>query len=126
MASLAWYEKADGEAVPFPEREDDMTPEERAFILLSRSVGMRRLDSDTIDEFVRRIELYQTYFTTFVYDENGPVILGRKDMLDMLGDRYTAAWTAFSETSTTKFDAAVKKEKAASEVAAARRRENGS
>lgn len=125
MATLARYEKADGEAVPFPEREDDMTPEQQAFIHLSRAVGIRRLDADSLDEFVRRIELYQTYITTFVFDENGPVILGRKDMQEMLGSQYVAAWTSFEEITQTKFDAYMKKEKAASE-AAARRRESAS
>lgn len=118
----AYFKNADdGEMVPFP-RASELTEIHRAFLNASLAVGMPRLNETTINEFVRRIELYQTYTQAFLYDKDGQVDLTRKMLLDMLGDTYTAACTNVTPLTRRDFDAAMKKEEAAFNEAARRRK----
>ena len=54
----AYFDTADGRTVPLP---DPMSPEQWAIVHLMGGTGIRRIDEDTIDEFVRRADLYDTY-----------------------------------------------------------------
>lgn len=54
----AYFETAEGDTVTLP---DPMTPEQAAVVYLTAAVGIRRIDDETIDEFVRRADLYDTY-----------------------------------------------------------------
>lgn len=54
----AYFETEGGEAVPLP---SPMSPEQSAVVYLTGCTGIRRIDDDTIDEFVRRADLYDTY-----------------------------------------------------------------
>lgn len=91
-----------------------------AFMNATMAVGMPRLDAKTMDEFVRRIELYQTYVQHLLYSADGPLALDRQMLLAMLGDEYTAACTNASRVTKRDFDAALKREKAAYERTEAR------
>lgn len=54
----AYFETANGETVPL---ESPMSPEQSAIVYLTGCTGIRRIDDETIDEFVRRADLYDTY-----------------------------------------------------------------
>ncbi|MGH3585894.1 MAG: hypothetical protein ACRDQ0_06190 [Pseudonocardia sp.] len=54
----AYFETASGETIPLP---DPMSPEQSAIVYLTGGTGIRRIDDETIDEFVRRADLYDTY-----------------------------------------------------------------
>lgn len=54
----AYFETSDGETIPLPE---PMSPEQAAIVYLTGGTGIRRIDDETIDEFVRRADLYDTY-----------------------------------------------------------------
>lgn len=113
MPVRVWYTTTDGGTVMFPVA-GELTPVQSAFINASLAVGMSRLDSKTIDEFVRRIEQYQAYVQAFLYSQDGPLRLDRAMLLEMLGD-YDSARTNATPVNKRDFDAAVKKEKAAFE-----------
>ena len=54
----AYFDTTDGQTVPLP---DPMSPEQSAIVYLMGGTGIRRVDDDTLDEFVRRADLYDTY-----------------------------------------------------------------
>lgn len=54
----AYFETSNGETIPLP---DPMSPEQSAIVYLTGGTGIRRIDDETIDEFVRRADLYDTY-----------------------------------------------------------------
>lgn len=54
----AYFETTEGETILL---SDPMTPEQAAVTYLTAAVGIRRIDEDSIDEFVRRADLYDTY-----------------------------------------------------------------
>lgn len=113
MPIRAFFVQADGETAPFP---PELTGVQEAFINATGAVGMPRLDKTTIDEFVRRIELYQTYVQHLMYNQDGPLKLDRAMLLDMLGN-HKAACTNFTRVTKRDFDADMKREKAAFEAA---------
>lgn len=54
----AYFETTNSETVPLP---DPMSPEQLAVVYLMGGTGIRRIDDESIDEFVRRADLYDTY-----------------------------------------------------------------
>lgn len=118
MTIRAYFEN-NGEMTPFPPQP---TAEQQAFMLLTMGVGMPRLDEKTMPEFVRRIELYQTYIGSFMQDKDGPVDM-TKDILREMLDGYDAAWTNANRMNRREFGAFIEKERVAFERAAARRRQ---
>lgn len=54
----AYFETEKGETVPLPE---PMSPEQSVVVYLTGCTGISRVDNETIDEFVRRADLYDTY-----------------------------------------------------------------
>lgn len=85
----AWFEDADGKAIRFPEI---MSPEQGAVVKLMGVTGIRRIDADTIDEFVRRADLYSTYVTSYLFDGRQHVSMTRKILVEVM-DRYPAIWS---------------------------------
>ncbi len=85
----------------------DMAHARRGFIALSVAVGMPRLDRGTLDEFVRRTDLFQTYLGTVEGDDKGPVILGRRHFEALL----PLATTNASVISRRGFDARINQER---------------
>lgn len=116
MTLRAFFEKADGSTEPIL-LTGKLAGVREAFMTATMAVGMPRLDIKTMDEFVRRIELYQTYVQHLMYNADGPLALDREMLLAMLGSEYTAACTNASRVTKRDFDAALKKEKAAYEAA---------
>lgn len=84
-----WFEKADGEAVPFPEI---LSAELGAVVLLMGAVGIRRIDRNTIDEFVRRADLYDTYVAGWLFKDGEQVSMTRKILVDSM-EGYPAIWS---------------------------------
>lgn len=89
---------------------DEIADQQYAFMLLSNCIGMPTLDRSTIDEFVRRVDLYQTYL--------GPVLHSGKDGTSVLLDRTYlmsllpgGAWTNATKVSKRDYDASLAKER---------------
>lgn len=114
MPIRVWFTDADDRTTPFPVASE-LTPVQEAFINASGAIGMSRLDAKTMDEFVRRVELYQTYIQAFLFSHEGPLHLNRQMLEEMLGDHVSARtnWTPVNKRD---FDASMKKEKAAFEA----------
>lgn len=94
--------------------EDDspeLTPAQQAFLSLGEmGIGVPRLNRSTIDEFVRRADLLQTYVGTLWRNGDGtPRIFGREDFMGLLPEARTN-WNARSKRD---FDQLMKKEIAA-------------
>lgn len=88
----AYFETKDGETVPLPE---PMSPEQTAVVYLTGGTGIRRIDEDTIDEFVRRADLYDTYIGGINLMEIGTstrVPITRQIINEALGGN-AALWT---------------------------------
>ena len=64
----------------------ELTPEQQAFLALGEmGIGIPRLDRSTLDEFVRRADLMQTYIGTVWREGDGtPRIFGRHDFVKLL------------------------------------------
>lgn len=107
----AGYETQDGGAVTFPAYRD-LTVEQTAFLFMTMSVGMPRLDEKTIDEFVRRVDLWQTYVGPFLTENGKTVPVTRKILAEILAG-HKAAWTNVNRITKRDFDAVIKKEKEA-------------
>lgn len=116
MPIRAFFVQGNDQVIPFGE----LTGVQAAFINATMAVGVPRLDRKTIDEFVRRTELLQTYVQKLLYDQDGPLDLNRDMLLGMLGD-HQAACTNANRLSQRDFNAAMKKEKAAREAAVTQR-----
>lgn len=123
MPLRAFFEKADGGTEPIL-LTGELAGVREAFMNATVAVGMPRLDAKTMDEFVRRIELYQAYVQHLMHNADGPLALDRGMLLAMLGGKYVAACTNASRVTKRNFDAALAKEKAAYEAAQVRRRQN--
>lgn len=89
----------------------DLSPVQQAFLVLNEmGIGIPRLDRSTIDEFVRRADLLQTYVGIVWRNGDGtPRIFTRADFTELLAGARTN-WTARSKRD---FDQAMKKEIAA-------------
>lgn len=85
----AYFEKMNGETVRFPEI---LSAEQGAVVQLMMATGIRRIDSDTIDEFVRRADLYDTYVGGWLFENGEPVAMTRKILVDMM-DGHAAVWS---------------------------------
>lgn len=88
----AYFETAAGETVPLP---DPMSPEQAALVFMTGATGIRRIDNDTIDEFVRRADLYDTYIGGSglqILGTGEPVAMTRKIVTETMGEN-TALWT---------------------------------
>lgn len=85
----AWFEEADGKAISFPE---PMSPKQGAVVMLMKAVGIRRIDADTIDEFVRRADLYSTYVTSYLFEGGEDIAMTRKVVVEVMAD-YPAVWS---------------------------------
>lgn len=86
----AYFDTSDGNTVPIA----DPTPEQMAVLELMMSTGIRRIDDDTIDEFVRRADLHNTYVGGIILREMStgePVVMTRKILLEAMGDNM-AIW----------------------------------
>lgn len=87
----AYFETSDGNTIVIA----DPTPEQAAVIGLMGATGIRRIDDDTIDEFVRRADLHDTYVGGIALRElstGEPVVMTRKILLEALGDN-EAIWS---------------------------------
>lgn len=87
----AYYETADGRTVPLRE---PMSPEESAVTYLMHAVGIRRIDADTIDEFVQRADLYDTYIGGSLLRDlstGEDIAMTRKILTETMGDN-VALW----------------------------------
>jgi len=111
MAIRAGYETQDGGAEMFPVY-GELTVEQQAFLIMTMSVGMPRLDEKTADEFVRRVDLWQTYVGPFL-TEGGRTVPVTREILAEILNGHKAAWTNASRITKRDFDAAIKKEKGA-------------
>lgn len=88
---MEWYfESADGEVVPFPK---PMSAEQAAVVNLMHFVGIRKIDDGSMDEFVRRADLYSTYVGSMMYESahGRPVAMTRKILTDAMGDNVAVA-----------------------------------
>jgi hypothetical protein len=85
----AWFEDDSGKAIPFPE---PMSPEQGAVVMLMKAVGIRRIDADTIDEFVRRADLYSTYVTGYLMEGDEYVAMTRKVIVKVMAG-HPAIWS---------------------------------
>lgn len=88
----AYYETADGRTVPLA---SPMSPEESAITYLTHAVGIRRIDADTIDEFVCRADLYDTYIGGSLLRDlstGEDIAMTRKILTETMGDN-VALWT---------------------------------
>ena len=58
-----------------------------------RADGIRRIDGGSIDEFVRRADLYSTYVGSMMYEgaHGRPVAMTRKILADAMGDNVAVA-----------------------------------
>lgn len=86
----------------------DLSPVQQAFLVLNEmGIGIPRLDRSTIDEFVRRADLLQTYVGVVWRNGDGtPRIFTRADFTELLPGARTN-WTARSKRD---FDQIMKKE----------------
>lgn len=87
-----YFETADGTTIPVGE---PMSPEVSVIAYLTGATGIRRIDDDTIDEFVRRADLYDTYIGGTTLREIGTgeeIAITRKILTETMGEN-TALWT---------------------------------
>lgn len=105
----AYYEKADGGAVPFPEI---LSAEEGAVVQLMFATGIRRIDAETIDEFVLRADLYDTYVGGWLYENGEPVAMTRKILTDTMGE-HPAVWSDAGLLNPEEFQRIIRRAKAA-------------
>lgn len=96
----AWFEEADGKAVPFP---DPMNPKQGAVVMLMKAVGIRRIDTDTIDEFVRRADLYSTYVTSYLFEGGEDIAMTRKVVAEVMAG-HPAVWSDGDLLTSEEFD----------------------
>lgn len=108
----AYFEKSNGETVPVP---DPMSPELSVIAYLTGATGIRRIDDETIDEFVRRADLYDTYIggTTLRDIESGDEIAMTRKILTEAMDGNTALWTNAGLITPEAFDRMIRVAKAA-------------
>lgn len=107
----AYFDTSDGNTVPIT----DPTPEQMAVLDLMMSVGMRRIDDETIDEFVRRADLHNTYVGGITLRELStaePIVMTRKILLEAMGDN-EAIWRDSWVISTEAFERIIREAKAA-------------
>ncbi len=106
----AYFDTSDGNTVPIT----DPTPELAAVLDLMMSTGIRRIDDDTIDEFVHRADLYDTYVGGISLRDlstGEPVAMTRKILLEAMGDNvaiWRDAWLITPEA----FDRTIREAKA--------------
>lgn len=87
-------------------------PEEGAVWSLMHATGIRRIDAETIDEFVRRADLYDTYFGACLREIDGdPIAMTRKILTETMGEN-TALWTDADLVTPEEFDRAIRSQKA--------------
>jgi len=108
----AYFETASGETVPLPE---PMSPEQQVVVYLTGGTGICRIDDETIDEFVRRADLYDTYIggidlRNLTTGERVPVT--RQVITEAMGDN-TALWTNAGLITPEAFDRMIRLSKAA-------------
>lgn len=103
----AWFESANGEAIPFPEI---LSPEQGAVVMLMGAVGIRRIDGGTIDEFVRRADLYSTYVTSYLFENGEDVALTRKILVETM-DMYPVIWSDGDLIAAEEFDRIIRNAK---------------
>lgn len=84
-----------------------LTPVQIAFqVLCEGGMGVPVLDRSTLDEFVRRADLYQTYITVLWRNGDGtPRIFHREDWVDLL----PGARSNWTKSSRTEFDRSMKR-----------------
>lgn len=75
--------KADGTA---QDPQADLSPVQQAFLSLSQmGIGIARLNRSTIDEFVRRADLMQTYVgTVWTNGDGSPRVFTRADFMELM------------------------------------------
>lgn len=108
----AYFETADGDTVPLPE---PMSPEQAAIVYLTGATGIRRIDDETIDEFVRRADLYDTYIGGITLRElstGEEIAMTRKIVNETMGDN-RALWTDAGLLTPEGFDRMIRTAKAA-------------
>lgn len=64
-----------GNADPWPEI---LTPEQGAVVILMEKVGMNWITVDSLDEFVRRADLYTTHVASCLFEDGEEVVVTRK------------------------------------------------
>lgn len=108
----AYFETSDGETIPLPE---PMSPEQSAVVYLTGGTGIRRIDDETIDEFVRRADLYDTYIGGINLLEIGTgkrVPITRQVITEAMAG-YPALWTNAGLITPEAFDRMIRTAKAA-------------
>lgn len=97
------FEQPDG-TVSGPAIED-LTEAQYGFLLLSDAgIGVPRVDRATIDEFVRRADLMQTYLGPVLRNPDGTaLILHREDFMTLL----PGAWTNWTKVSQRDFNSRI-------------------
>lgn len=91
---------------------EPLSPEQAAVTMLMHATGIRRIDAETVDEFVRRADLYDTYFGAYLREiDGGPVAMTRKILTETMGEN-TALWTDSDLVTPEEFDRAVRSQKA--------------
>ncbi len=108
----AYFETSDGETIPLPE---PMSPEQSAVVHLTGGTGIRRIDDETIDEFVRRADLYDTYIGGIDLLEIGTgkrVPITRQVITEAMAG-YPALWTNAGLITPEAFDRMIRTAKAA-------------
>lgn len=108
----AYFETSDGETIPLPE---PMSPEQSAVVYLTGGTGIRRIDDETIDEFVRRADLYDTYIGGIDLLEIGTgkrVPITRQVITEAMAG-YPALWTNAGLITPEAFDRMIRTAKAA-------------
>jgi hypothetical protein len=90
-----------------------MSAEQSAVVMLMGATGIRQIDDDTIDEFVRRADLYDTYVGGWLFGIGGePVAVTRKILTDMMGE-HAAVWSDVGLLTPEEFDRTIRLAKAA-------------
>jgi hypothetical protein len=107
----AYFETNKGGTIPLT----DMTPEQQAVVYLTGATGIRRIDKDTIDEFVRRADLYDTYIggidlRDYLTGESVPVT--RQVITEAMAG-HPALWTTAGLITPEAFDRMIRVAKAA-------------
>lgn len=96
----AWFEDSNGKAIPFPEF---MSAKQGAVVSLMDAAGIRRVNGDTIDEFVRRADLYSTYRAPYLFEGGEYVAMTRKIIVEAM-DGYPAIWSDGDLIASEEFD----------------------
>lgn len=108
MGLRAGYETSSGGFEWFPE-EKDLTLEQASFLTMTQMVGMPRLDLRTADEFLRRVDLFQTYMAPLYVGPSGPMKVERETVFRILQGN-VGAWTNVQPVSREVFDREIEKE----------------